>query len=254
MCTVVLLRRPGHVWPVLIGANRDEMRTRPWRPPGRHWPDRAHLVAGRDELSGGSWLGVNDDGVVCGILNRVGSLGPAPDKRTRGELVLEALDHADAAAAAKALADIDGSAYRSFNMLIADAEHAYWLRNEGRGDGEIDLFEVPEGLSVFTAHDVNDPASPRIRRALPRLRVAEPPDPAAGDWSTWTRMLADRTRAIPDEPGTALNIESESGFGTVSSSLIALPKETGAKPIWLFAPGPPDRAAYGPVELATRSR
>ena len=38
MCTLVILRRPGHDWPVVIAANRDEMIDRPWRGPGRHCP------------------------------------------------------------------------------------------------------------------------------------------------------------------------------------------------------------------------
>jgi uncharacterized protein with NRDE domain len=105
MCTLVILRRPGHHWPVIVGANRDEMTSRPWRGPGRHWPDRPEVVAGQDLEAGGSWLGVNDHGLVAGVLNRPGALGPAPGRRSRGELVLEALDHADADAAATALAD-----------------------------------------------------------------------------------------------------------------------------------------------------
>ena len=40
MCTVVILRRPGHDWPLLLAGNRDEMKGRPWKPPARHWPDR----------------------------------------------------------------------------------------------------------------------------------------------------------------------------------------------------------------------
>ena len=69
MCTVVILRRPGHDWPVLIGANRDEMAGRPWEPPGRHWLDRENVVAGIDLLAGGTWMGMNDEGVVACILN-----------------------------------------------------------------------------------------------------------------------------------------------------------------------------------------
>jgi uncharacterized protein with NRDE domain len=57
MCSVVLLLRPGHDWPVIVGANRDEMADRPWAAPARHWPDRPHVVAGLDKLAGGSWLG-----------------------------------------------------------------------------------------------------------------------------------------------------------------------------------------------------
>ena len=104
MCTLVILRRPDHRWPVLIGANRDEMIDRPWQPPGRHWPDRPEVVGGLDSLAGGSWLGINDWGVAAAVLNRHGSLGPLPGRRSRGELVLEALDHADAVAAAEAYA------------------------------------------------------------------------------------------------------------------------------------------------------
>src|SRR5262249_36728407 len=107
MCTVVILRRPDAAWPVLFASNRAERAGRPWGPPGHHWPDRAEVVAGRDDLAGGSWLGVNKSGVVAAILNRHGTLGPAPGLRSRGELVLEALDHHDAADAAKALGALD---------------------------------------------------------------------------------------------------------------------------------------------------
>src|SRR5260370_234369 len=58
MCTLVILRRPDTAWPVLIGANRDEMLDRPWSPPGHHWPDRPDVVAGRDNLAGGAVLAI----------------------------------------------------------------------------------------------------------------------------------------------------------------------------------------------------
>ena len=148
MCTLVILRRPGHAWPLLFAANRDEMVDRPWQPPGRHWADRPEVIAGRDELAGGTWLGVNDDGVAAAVLNRIGSLGPTREKRSRGELVLEALDHADASAAAEALADLDGSAYRSFNLVIADNQDAYWVRSTGVA--RVDVAPVPTGLSSPT--------------------------------------------------------------------------------------------------------
>ena len=48
MCTLVLLSRPGHAWPLLVAANRDESLERPWRPPAAHWPDRPGVVGGLD--------------------------------------------------------------------------------------------------------------------------------------------------------------------------------------------------------------
>ena len=82
---------------------------------GPHWHDRHDVVAGKDQLAGGTWLGMNDQGVVAAILNRQNSLGPKEGFRSRGELPLEALDHADAASAADALAGINPEGYRPFN-------------------------------------------------------------------------------------------------------------------------------------------
>ncbi len=247
MCTLVILRRPGHAWPVLIGANRDEFVHRPWKPPGRHWPDRAGVIAGLDVEAGGSWLGKNDDGVVAGILNRTGSLGPQAGKRSRGELVLDALDHADARDAAAALARIDGRAYRTFNLVIADARDAFLLCHRGAAGGRIDVAPIGTGLSMITSLELNDTASPRIAGSLDRFRAAAPPDPDAGDWGDWSSLLADRSRHLPDDPGSALTIATDHGYGTVSSSLIALPESVERGTAWLFSAGAPDRAPWHPV-------
>ncbi len=275
MCTVVLLRRPQAPWPLLLAANRDELRSRPWRPPARHWPDRPDVVAGLDVQAGGSWLGVNDDGVVAAILNRVGSLGPAAGKRSRGELVLEALDHADAAAAAAALVDLDPDAYRPFNLLIADARDAFWLRHAGglprfgfrNGSGawrEVDPMSMPgaaggeaalrpapvecrplpEGCSMITARDLNDTSSARVRHFLPPFERADAPDPGAGRWDAWIELLGRRAPPGAD-PIDAMTIVTEGDFGTVCSSLVALP--AFGPPVMKFAAGAPDQTPFATV-------
>ena len=125
MCTVIIHRRSGHDWPLLLAANRDEMIDRAWLAPGRHWPDRPETTAGQDTVAGGTWIGINDWGVVAAILNGHGALGPAEGYRSRGELPLEVLEHADAAAAAEALQDVNPNAYRPFNLVIADNRDAF---------------------------------------------------------------------------------------------------------------------------------
>jgi len=247
MCTLVILRRPGHAWPLLFAANRDEMLDRPWQPPARHWPDRPDVVAGRDELAGGTWLGVNDHGVAAAVLNRVGSLGPTTDKRSRGELVLEALDHADAAAAAEALANLDGTAYRSFNLVIADNRDAYWVRSTGADS--VDMAPIAAGLSMITSGELNDPDSPRIGNFLRRFRDAPPPDVEAGDWTGWETLLASRLYDAAEGPHEAMCIVTDRGYGTVSSSLIALPSPDNFEQntVWRFAAGCPGDADYAPV-------
>jgi hypothetical protein len=254
MCTVVVLRRPAHAWPLILAANRDEMLSRPWRPPARHWPDRSEVVAGIDLLAGGTWLGLNDHGVVAGVLNRHGSLGPDERLRTRGELVLEALDHADAGEAARALAALDGASYRSFNMVIADNRDAYWIKSRGaEARGLVEVSAIPPGLSMLTSRDLNDPESARIRLYLPRFERAAAPDPGAGDWAGWEALLASREHAPGAGPPDAMTIVTDTGFGTVSGSLIALPSAEHPErpPIWRFAPGRPDQAGYAEVDLGT---
>ena len=256
MCTLILLRRPGEAWPLILGANRDEMRDRPSRPPGPHWPERPGVVAGQDLLSGGAWLGLNRAGVVAAILNRRGSLGPQPGLRSRGELVLQALEAGSAEAAAADLAGTDPQAYRSFNLVIADRDAAFWLRHLGPGETEaVETLPLPEGLTILTAGDRNDPSSPRVRRYLPQLEAADLPDPARGDWQAWQALLSDR--GDPEaEPMAAMNLDlsggQPGGFGTVSSSLLALgPKDgpEGPENVWLYADGRPDEAPFEPVIL-----
>ncbi len=245
MCTVVILRRPGHDWPLILGANRDEMRDRPWKPPARHWPDRRDVVAGLDVLAGGSWMGLNDQGVVAAILNRRGTLGPAEGKRSRGELVLDALDHADAADAAEAFRDLAGAAYRPFNMVIADDRDAYWLKS--LGEGRVQVEALPPGLSMVTAYDRNDTGSARIAANLPRFEAAAPPDPDRDDWKAWEALLASR-----EGDGEArMNVALPSGFGTSSSSLLALPdrsRESERHAVWRFAAGAPDSHPFSRVK------
>src|SRR5689334_11317830 len=117
MCTVVLLIRPNHAWPLLLAANRDEMLERAWDPPAAHWPEQPDLIAGRDRTGGGTWMGINRHGVVAAVLNRPGSLGPAAGKQSRGELPLLALAHSSAADAAAAIGATDASAWRSYNLV-----------------------------------------------------------------------------------------------------------------------------------------
>lgn len=246
MCTLVILRRPRHPWPLLIAGNRDELRTRPALPPGRHWDDRPEAVAGLDRLGGGSWLGGNDYGVLASVMNRAGTLGPLPDKRSRGELVLEALDHAEAHQAAEALGALDPMAYRPFNLFVGDPVSAYWLRHAGE---TIEVFEIAPGLHMLTAADLDDPSDPRIRLFLPQFRNAPAPDPEREDWGAWMSLLA--SRIYPEDLGAkaAMNLELEGDFGTVSSALIGVPRHPGfgAGPCWWFADGQPDKTTFAPI-------
>ena len=237
MCTVVVLIRPGHPWPLMFAANRDERLDRAWDPPGEYWPDHPGVLAGRDRSGGGTWMGVNRHGVVAAVLNRQGSLGPAPGKHSRGELPLRALAEPTAPAAAEALSRLDAAFWRSFNLVLADRGGAIFLR--GLGAGRMEWQKLAPGCHMVTAHDVDDPQSPRVARHLHRFAAASAASPA--DWAAWRAILADRS----GDPAEQINVQPRGGFGTVSSSLLALPSTGPAQ--WLFAAGPPHSAEFLPV-------
>jgi len=231
MCTVIILHRPGHAWPILLAANRDERLDRAWEAPAEFWPG---CMGGRDATAGGTWMAMNRQGVVAAVLNRPGSLGPDPHKRSRGELPLMALQQASADAAAAQMAALDARLWRPFNLVIADAGGAWFLTGMGAGRPEVSA--LPAGVSMVTAHPPNDLTSARTARHLPRFAAAQAPEPP--DWGAWPALLAD------SEGGSAaaLNVPPLGGFGTVCSSLVAL--GASGEREWRFAPGPPDRTEF----------
>ncbi len=230
MCSIVLrIAADG----VLIGANRDEMLTRPWDPPGRYWPAMPGVVAGRDRLGGGTWLGINQSGLMAAVLNRRGTLGPETGKHSRGELPLLALREAGLDAATAKIRALDAADYRGFNLILADGGGAVFLR--GLETGAPEAQSLPPGTWMITSGEANDLASPRIARHLPKF--------AAAPASAWAGLLADNTP--PEE--SAINIPPRHGFGTVCSAIITLSR--ASPPRLLFAPGPPHSHAFRPVAL-----
>lgn len=252
MCMLVILSRPGHDWPLILAGNRDEMQDRPTAAPARHWQSRPQVVAGLDRLAGGSWWGINDDGLVAVVMNREGTLGPDTGKRSRGELVLEALDHAESTSVAEALSELNPTAYRAFNLFVADARHAYWLRHAQTG--RIIVETLPPGLHMLSSGELDDRQQPRIQANLPRFLEAQPPDPGAGRWEAWRSLLASREDTAGAGPSRSMNLRLSNGFGTLSSGLMALPADPGIRPIWLFADGAPDKTPFNAVDLEPGAR
>ena len=249
MCTLVILRRPRAAGPLLLAANRDELYSRPSLPPGRYWPDRPHVLAGLDLRAGGAWLGVNDAGVAAGLLNRHGTFQPDPGSRSRGDVVLRALDHASARGTAKAFTVLDAAGWRPFNLIVADASDAFWLCH--RGSSAMVVTAIPPGLHMIEGGDLDDPASPRLRHYRPRFSAAATPDPTSGQWQGWQEILADRDGPTGrSEEAMCLADIAIAGAGlagTVSSALLALPGRATTPAVFLHAAGPPDQAAFLPV-------
>ena len=96
---------------------------------------------------------------------------------------------------------------------------------------------------MFTAYDRNDAHDPRIDAFLPRFEKAAAPDPDRNDWESWRALFG---ATDPSGETRGMSFRMPSGFGTSSSSLLALPSIEAThgpekkRPRWLFAAGAPD--------------
>jgi len=244
MCTLVLLYRPGHAWPLIVAGNRDERLDRPWDPPGRHWPGQPGVIGGRDRLAGGSWMASRDDGLVASVMNRSDTLGPAAGRRSRGELVLLALGQAGARQAAHVLAGHDPLLYRPYNLVVADRDGAWWVAHRSDAPGSTPAcVPLEPGLHMLTAMDLDDAGCPRIRAHLPAFRRAPPPAPATGDFGAWEALLS---ADGGDDPAAAMSRRAHAGFGTVCSTILSVP--ANGRPRWRQSTGAPHATPYQAID------
>ncbi|MGH0029521.1 MAG: NRDE family protein, partial [Myxococcota bacterium] len=92
MCTLIVLHRCFEAAPLVVAANRDEYLDRPTEGPALRETARGdgRVVAPRDARAGGTWLGLNENGLFAAITNRRCE-SPDPDRRSRGLIVMDAL-------------------------------------------------------------------------------------------------------------------------------------------------------------------
>jgi uncharacterized protein with NRDE domain len=243
MCTLAIYFRVSPRWPVIIAANRDEFLDRPASDPVQLCQDPG-IVGGKDLRAGGTWLGINEFGMVAGLLNRHTD-APNPNARSRGLLCLDALRHRSASEAARDTARERGSDYNPFNLLVAAPDRAFVAYNR---QSHIEVTELKPGMHLLTNLDVNDFECPRISRAWSRFAElgerAEFRDDPVAHRGELAALLADHATQLDSRNGRpnglCLHLD---GYGTRSSSLIFVGAAPG-RVEHFFAPGPPCRTAH----------
>jgi uncharacterized protein with NRDE domain len=231
MCLLALLFRVAADAAVVVGANREEAYARPGEPP-QLFKGSVRFVAGRDPFAGGTWLGVNQHGVLAAVTNRPKSHLPA-QPRSRGLLVRDLLGCPSTRAAAElAVRELSQERYAGCNVLCADAASACVLH---AGDW-LRVRPLPPGIHVLTAHDVNDANDRRLAHALRWLKERGP-ETASACVAALRELCAQRGDADPP-----MCLRGERG-GTISSSVIAL-RASLARSVYLHAQGPPDQTPY----------
>jgi uncharacterized protein with NRDE domain len=134
--------------PLIMAANRDERLDRPAVPITVLRDSQPRILGGRDELAGGTWLAVNEHGVVAGLTNQPSFAGRDPAKRSRGELPLAFATWTTAAEAMRAVsAALDPASYNPCWMLVGDRETLFFIGIAGSGKPDVE--QLGPGLYVL---------------------------------------------------------------------------------------------------------
>ncbi len=219
--------------PILVASNRDERYDRPWSPPSIQ-SGKPRVLAGIDQQTGGTWLGVNQHGMFVGATTRekVGSYLPS---KSRGSLCRDLLRANSARQAVDmALEELHTNQYDGVNYMIADSESGWVVH----GGNEIEVAEMQEGLNIVAQGDVNDRRDERVALAH-RLLTLQTLDSPVKFLAIASKVFA----RAPSPPGRPTMVVRDDAVGTVNSTLISL----GKKPrdaIFQFASGAPDKAKY----------
>jgi uncharacterized protein with NRDE domain len=249
MCLLIVCSHVIRGYPLVVAANRDERLDRPATTITVLREDAPRILGGRDEVAGGTWLAVNDEGVVAGLTNRRSSLGRDPARRSRGELPLAVASASSAKNGVKGLvATVQPADYNAAWMLAGDRSALYYLELDGSSPARARAREpgihVLENLAI-------DAASTKVDRA--RELLGDPSRLSVDAiLERLTSVLADHYVAEPGDPNAT--VEGLSGpsrrpacvhgdaYGTRSSMIVLVPDE--GKPRVYVADGRPCETAF----------
>jgi uncharacterized protein with NRDE domain len=116
MCILFIAIKQHPLYPLIIAANRDEFTQRPTQT-AHFWSTQSDMLAGKDLLAGGTWMGINTRGDVAALTNiRL----PVPEKNnavSRGELVTKFLSSNEQESYLDTLKQTHAN-YNGYNLLF----------------------------------------------------------------------------------------------------------------------------------------
>jgi uncharacterized protein with NRDE domain len=248
MCTLIVARGMHPDWPVLVAANRDEFLNRPATPP-QVLLEAPRAVGGRDLKAGGTWMGVTAAGHFVGLTNQRTFAAADPDRRSRGDVVLEALRLDDPGRVSAWLATLRPDDYNPFNLLYGTADDLR-VAYAHPGEARVRIEPVPPGLHVLPNDVLDAPSFPKVDGAMALLAGV----PADALFEAMQAALGDTTPPpeLPLEPDNAMPAPVRAAlhalrvitpiYGTRSATAVAL--RPGGVARYLFADGAPGVAPF----------
>lgn len=153
MCLINFHLNEHPNYKLIVVANRDESYARPTAP-ANFWKDYPDLLAGRDLLGMGTWLGITRQGKFAALTNfRDLTLEPLTvDKITRGEIVTNYLTEDISPQAYLEKLHQHKDRYEGFNVIVGSADQLFYYNNI-----ESNIKEIHHGTHGISNHMLNTP-------------------------------------------------------------------------------------------------
>jgi len=148
-----------------------------------------HILGGRDQQAGGTWLALHRNGRFATVTNFRDAVVKAGKLRSRGHLVTEFLNSEHSPH--DYLENIDPDAYAGFNLLVSDSTELAYLSNRGGG-----CRVLPPGI-YGVANAVLDSPWAKVERSTHGLR--ELIESGGVNTSALLKLLGDRKKASVSE-------------------------------------------------------
>ncbi len=173
MCLILFAWQVDRRHPLVVAANRDEFFARPTAPASR-WPG-TKIVAGRDLLAGGTWLGVAAQGRFAALTNYRDPSSHKSGSPSRGALVADYLAGRESPAEYMAALTKRSDQYSGFNLLVGNETELLYLSNFSPG-----VHALPPGIYGLSNHLLDTPW-PKVVKGKAALAEAmlQLPDTAA---------------------------------------------------------------------------
>lgn len=231
MCLLILLAGVDSDFPVLVASNRDEERSRRASPPGLFVGNRRRMLSPRDARAGGTWLAVSDHKLFAALTN----VTRAPRRagaRSRGTLPHLALDQDDVAAAIHAVRDeVTRAVFDGFQLVVSDGADTRVLVFDAQDLAE---HRIAGGAVVLSnEHRLGELTLPGLDAACARGLALD------RRFELLSSLLLDQ-----GERSGHRVLKKGGEYGTVSSSLLAIPAGDLRGLRFRYAAGPPDEAPY----------
>ncbi len=228
MCLILLAIGKHRKYKLILAANRDEYYERPSEPP-HFWEEAPYLLAGRDRVALGTWLGITRKGRIAAVTNYRDPASVKPNAPSRGNLVNDFLESDLDSISYLDLIRREKDRYNGFNLILGNRDRIMWYSN--RSDKVTPLLPGVYGLS----NHLLDTPWPKVVRAKAMFEEILHASRQISAESLFL-LLKDQTMATDDRlPGTGVPIEWERilspifitspTYGTRSSTVLLLDKE-----------------------------